>query len=199
MSGFLADQPALNVRHGWPGSITEQMKISDPLTNPTAHGGKASDAFHVVIPSMPSVAAARIQQEATVVNMISGPQKRLDLSSMPTGDLTGADLIITSGAAAGKSVALGAVTGKTAGFGFGADPAIVNSIQPGDKVRVETRRISPFRLITAIRSRRATCMVGGSSGTAKASRSIRSAASCSGRSAQCTGQALSRTAGSKAR
>ncbi|MBR0938897.1 epoxide hydrolase family protein [Bradyrhizobium jicamae] len=43
----------LIVTHGWPGSITEQMKIIDPLTNPTAHGGDASDAFHVVIPSMP--------------------------------------------------------------------------------------------------------------------------------------------------
>jgi len=43
----------LIVTHGWPGSIIEQMKIIDPLTNPTAHGGKASDAFDVVIPSMP--------------------------------------------------------------------------------------------------------------------------------------------------
>ena len=43
----------LIVTHGWPGSITEQMKIIDPLTNPTAHGGSASDAFHVVIPSIP--------------------------------------------------------------------------------------------------------------------------------------------------
>jgi hypothetical protein len=43
----------LIVTHGWPGSIVEQMKIIDPLTNPTAHGGKASDAFHVVIPSLP--------------------------------------------------------------------------------------------------------------------------------------------------
>src|ERR1700690_3653136 len=43
----------LIVTHGWPGSITEQMKIIDPLTNPTAHGGKASDAFDVVISSMP--------------------------------------------------------------------------------------------------------------------------------------------------
>jgi pimeloyl-ACP methyl ester carboxylesterase len=43
----------LIVTHGWPGSITEQLKIIDPLTNPTAHGGRASDAFDVVIPSMP--------------------------------------------------------------------------------------------------------------------------------------------------
>ena len=43
----------LIVTHGWPGSIIEQLKIIDPLTNPTAHGGSASDAFHVVIPSIP--------------------------------------------------------------------------------------------------------------------------------------------------
>jgi pimeloyl-ACP methyl ester carboxylesterase len=43
----------LIVTHGWPGSITEQMKIIEPLTNPTANGGIASDAFHLVIPSMP--------------------------------------------------------------------------------------------------------------------------------------------------
>jgi pimeloyl-ACP methyl ester carboxylesterase len=41
------------ITHGWPGSIIEQMKIIDPLTNPTAHGASASDAFDVVIPSLP--------------------------------------------------------------------------------------------------------------------------------------------------
>jgi pimeloyl-ACP methyl ester carboxylesterase len=43
----------LIVTHGWPGSIIEQLKIVEPLTNPTAHGGSAADAFHLVIPSMP--------------------------------------------------------------------------------------------------------------------------------------------------
>ena len=43
----------LIVTHGWPGSIIEELKVVDPLTNPTAHGGSASDAFHLVIPSMP--------------------------------------------------------------------------------------------------------------------------------------------------
>jgi pimeloyl-ACP methyl ester carboxylesterase len=43
----------LVVNHGWPGSIIEQLKIIEPLTNPTAYGGTAADAFHVVIPSMP--------------------------------------------------------------------------------------------------------------------------------------------------
>ena len=44
------------VTHGWPGSVVEQMKIVEPLTDPTAHGGSASDAFHVVVPSMPGYA-----------------------------------------------------------------------------------------------------------------------------------------------
>ena len=44
------------VTHGWPGSVVEQLKIIEPLTDPTAHGGSAADAFHVVIPSMPGYA-----------------------------------------------------------------------------------------------------------------------------------------------
>jgi len=47
------DALPLVVNHGWPGSIIEQLKIIDPLTDPTAHGGDAADAFHLVIPSMP--------------------------------------------------------------------------------------------------------------------------------------------------
>ena len=43
----------LIVSHGWPGSVVEQLKIVEPLTDPTAHGGSASDAFHLVIPSIP--------------------------------------------------------------------------------------------------------------------------------------------------
>ena len=45
--------PPILVTHGWPGSIVEQLKIIDPLTDPTAHGGKAEDAFDVIIPSLP--------------------------------------------------------------------------------------------------------------------------------------------------
>jgi pimeloyl-ACP methyl ester carboxylesterase len=47
------DALPLIVTHGWPGSIIEQLKIIEPLTNPTAHGGSAQDAFHLVIPSLP--------------------------------------------------------------------------------------------------------------------------------------------------
>src|SRR2546429_5139291 len=47
------DALPLIVTHGWPGSVIEQLKIIDPLTNPTAHGASSSDAFHLVIPSLP--------------------------------------------------------------------------------------------------------------------------------------------------
>jgi pimeloyl-ACP methyl ester carboxylesterase len=47
------DALPLIVTHGWPGSILEQLKIIEPLTNPTAHGADAADAFHLVIPSIP--------------------------------------------------------------------------------------------------------------------------------------------------
>ena|ERR1051326_622643 len=47
------DALSLIVTHGWPGSTIEQLKIIDPLTNPTEHGASASDAFHLVIPSLP--------------------------------------------------------------------------------------------------------------------------------------------------
>src|SRR3954462_6769307 len=47
------DALPLLITHGWPGSIIEQMKIIDPLTDPAAHGARESDAFHLVIPSLP--------------------------------------------------------------------------------------------------------------------------------------------------
>jgi len=47
------DALPLIVTHGWPGSIIEQLKIVEPLTNPTAHGASGADAFHLVIPSLP--------------------------------------------------------------------------------------------------------------------------------------------------
>ncbi len=60
----------LIVTHGWPGSVIEQMKIIDPLTNPTAHGGNASDAFHLVIPSIPGYGYSGIHE-------IRGARRRL--------------------------------------------------------------------------------------------------------------------------
>ena len=47
------DALPLIMTHGWPGSVIELLETIDPLTDPTAHGGKAEDAFHLVLPSLP--------------------------------------------------------------------------------------------------------------------------------------------------
>lgn len=47
------DAMPLILTHGWPGSVIEFMKVIGPMTNPTAHGGKAEDAFHLIMPSLP--------------------------------------------------------------------------------------------------------------------------------------------------
>ncbi len=97
----------LIVTHGWPGSITEQLKIIDPLTNPTAHGGNASDAFDVVIPSMPGYGfsgkptttgwdpahiASRLDRadEATRIHEICGARRRLGCDHHRTNGRAGA-------------------------------------------------------------------------------------------------------------
>ena len=62
----------LIVTHGWPGSIIEQLKIVDPLTNPTAHGASAADAFDLVIPSMPGYG---FSGKPTTDGLGSGPHR----------------------------------------------------------------------------------------------------------------------------
>lgn len=106
-----------------------------------------------------SVAAARIQHEATIVSVTPGALMQVKLSSVPNGDLTGADLVILSGAAAGKSVSMADLaTGLTAlggrpvravplsdqdsrstvgVMGFGADPMTLAGLVPGVKVRID--------------------------------------------------------------
>jgi pimeloyl-ACP methyl ester carboxylesterase len=58
------DARAIIITHGWPGSIIEQLKLVDPLTNPTVHGGNASDAFDVIIPSLPGYGFSAAPTEA---------------------------------------------------------------------------------------------------------------------------------------
>ena len=71
------DALPLVINHGWPGSILEQLKIIDPLVNPTAHGGRAEDAFHVVIPSMPAtVSPASQRAPAGAPSAWAGPGTR---------------------------------------------------------------------------------------------------------------------------
>src|SRR2546429_4041177 len=66
------------VTHGWPGSIIEQLKIIEPLTNPTAFGGTAADAFHVVIPSLPGYGFSG-KPTTAAWNPVSIPPARAEL------------------------------------------------------------------------------------------------------------------------
>lgn len=102
-----------------------------------------------------SIAAARIRHETTVVSVTPGRAARMELASLAAGDLTGADLVVLSGAMAGKTVPMSAVSGaagvgalvravplstapgNTVALGFGADPSVVGGIKPGDKVRID--------------------------------------------------------------
>jgi hypothetical protein len=99
-----------------------------------------------------SVRAARIQHEAIVVEVIPGRRQQLKLSNVPTGDLTGADVIITSGAAAGQTASLGRVASDGRGqvglvferaddtIEIMAAPTVIDSIQAGDQVRIDNSR-----------------------------------------------------------
>jgi hypothetical protein len=99
-----------------------------------------------------SVRAARIQHEATVVEVLSGGRTQFKLSSVPTGDLSGADVIITTGAAAGKTASLGRIDSDGKGhiglviemigntIDITADPTVVDCIQAGDEVRIDNSR-----------------------------------------------------------
>jgi hypothetical protein len=125
-----------------------------PMLDPTYVDDFWSKPGYLGTDPKSSVAAARIRHEATIVSVTTGPAARLQLSSLPEGDLTGADLVILSGASAGKTVPMNAVSGAapagapvravplsttptTVGIGLGADPAVVGGIKAGDKVRID--------------------------------------------------------------
>jgi epoxide hydrolase-like protein len=99
----------LIVTHGWPGSVIEQLKIIDPLTYPTAHRGSASDAFHLVIPSIPGygfsarptttgwgpdrTARAWVADEAPWIHAICGARRRFGRGCLHRDGQTGASRI----------------------------------------------------------------------------------------------------------
>ncbi len=86
----------------------------------------------------PSLQSLRIVFPTTVVSVVGSPPTGLVVQGpLPTGNLIGAYLVFTSGAAAGQLVPLGSVNGNTVTFGIGADPTVVSEIQPGDQVTID--------------------------------------------------------------
>lgn len=126
-----------------------------PMLDPTYVDDFWSKPGYLGTDPKSSIAAARIRHQATVVSVTAGPAGRIELSSLPPGDPTGADLFILSGAAAGKSVPMSAISAaagvgslvravplstapsNTVALGFGADPRVVSTIKAGDKVRID--------------------------------------------------------------
>jgi hypothetical protein len=87
--------------------------------------------------SDPTVRAARFQFDTTVAKVIEGFPRQLELAGVPDRDFANAHLVIVSGASAGKSVAIASINSATIGFAFAADHFVINSIQPGDQVRID--------------------------------------------------------------
>jgi hypothetical protein len=85
----------------------------------------------------PAVLAARVRYDTAVTGLVGSPASGVVLASVPTGQVAGADLVVTGGAAAGKTVPIGAVTGGTLTFGTSADPSVTGLIRPGDSVRID--------------------------------------------------------------
>ena len=84
-----------------------------------------------------SVRAERFQFDTTVAGVIEGFPKRIELASTPERDFADSHLVVLSGAAAGKSIPIATIDGDTIGFAFAADQAAINSLQPGDQVRID--------------------------------------------------------------
>ena len=77
-----ADALPIVITHGWPGSVVEFQKVIAPLADPTAHGGDAADAFHVVCPSLPGY-ASRQADPGTGVERIADPGRADDPARLP--------------------------------------------------------------------------------------------------------------------
>ncbi|MEX0665407.1 MAG: PKD domain-containing protein [Acidimicrobiia bacterium] len=87
--------------------------------------------------SDPAVQALRVQHDTTVTQVVGKRVKKVVLESVPDGYLAGADLVITSGDAADKSLVITNVTGKTVELEGGSDPEVTNAIRAGDDVRID--------------------------------------------------------------
>jgi pimeloyl-ACP methyl ester carboxylesterase len=154
-----ADAMPLIMTHGWPGSVIEMLKAIDPLTNPTAHGGNASDAFHLVVPSLPGFGLSGKPTEtgwgpertarAWVVLM-----KRLgyDKFAAQGGDLGGVVVNVTGKQAPPE------LLGIHVNFPATVPPEIVKALQDGDPAPAnltDDERNAYEQLSSAAKKRRA--------------------------------------------
>jgi hypothetical protein len=108
-----------------------------PLLDPTYVEDFWSKSGYLGTEAGSQIRSARFQFDTRVAKVIEGFPRQLELAAVPDRDFADAHLVLLSGAAAGKSIPLAAIQGKTVGFAFAADHAAINAIQPGDQVRID--------------------------------------------------------------
>src|SRR5260370_12702636 len=84
-----------------------------------------------------SIRAGRFHFDTTITRIIDGFPKQVELASVPPKDFADAHLVVLSGAAAGKSIAIATIDGKAVGVALSADQHRINSLQPGDQARID--------------------------------------------------------------
>ena len=108
-----------------------------PIADPTYFEDFWAEPGYLGTDPGSSIRTARVQEETELVTVLGGPPVRLELASVPAGDLTGGDLTILSGAAEGRAITIGAVVGNTVALGLGSDPTVPDALRPGDRVRID--------------------------------------------------------------
>jgi hypothetical protein len=87
--------------------------------------------------STSSIKSERFHFDTTVAKVVGESSRRFELTGVPDRDFADAHLVLMSGASKGRSVPIASINGKTIGFAFAADQAVINSVQPGDQVRID--------------------------------------------------------------
>jgi hypothetical protein len=141
-------------------ALTEATLMGYPLRGWFNHETLTSGYFYNVAPLIPmldptyvtdfwtkpgylgsdptsSIKAERFQFDTTVAKVVEGYPRRFELASVPDRAFADAHLVLVSGARAGRSLPIAAITGKTVGFAFAADQAVINDVRPGDQVRID--------------------------------------------------------------
>jgi hypothetical protein len=122
-----------NLSSGYFYNVAALMPMLDPAYAEdfwTKPGYLGSD------PTSP-IRAERFHFDTTVARVADGYPRRFELTSVPDRDFADAHLVFVSGVSTGRSVPIAAINGKTIGFAFAADQAVINSVQPGDQVRID--------------------------------------------------------------
>ena len=142
------------------GALREATRMGYPPRGWWSHATLTSGYFSTVAPLVPmfdptyledfwsqpgylgadpasSIHAARFTFETSVAEVVEGPPRRIVLTEVPTRDIANAHLVVQSGDAAGKGIAIAEVDGRTVGFAMASDPKAIAALKPGDRLTID--------------------------------------------------------------